>query len=89
MFGSHIAAMEPSPVKVHDWRNDVITIGHSPAEMVRHATQGMVDEPWPVQLNKSVWERRLQNPETQDRPLKSLVLSIGQVVPHEVMGMAK
>ncbi|GKY93986.1 hypothetical protein MPSEU_000365400 [Mayamaea pseudoterrestris] len=88
MFGPHIASMDPSPVLIHDWRNDVITIGHSPAEMVRTATRGMVNEPWPVQVNKIVWDRRLKNPETQHRPFKSLVLSIGQVVPHEVMGMA-
>ena len=89
MFGPHIAGMDPSPISVHDWRNDVVTIGHSPAHMVRKATRGLVDEPWPVQLNKCIWDRRLANPETANRPHKSLVLSIGQVVPHEVMGMAK
>jgi nickel-dependent lactate racemase len=41
----------------------------------------MVNEPWPAQLNKVVWEKR----HTKG---KSVVLSIGQVVPHEVMGMA-
>ena len=63
--------------RVHDWRNDVVTIGHVPAEMVRQASDGKVDEPWPAQLNKLVWEGG-----------HDLVLSIGQVVPHEVMGMA-
>jgi nickel-dependent lactate racemase len=87
MYGPHIADMEPSPIIVHDWRNDVVTIGHCPAEMVRAATGGMVDQPWPVQLNTRVWEKRLHDPHKQAH--KSLVLSIGQVVPHEVMGMAK
>ncbi|RHY53389.1 hypothetical protein DYB34_010723 [Aphanomyces astaci] len=37
----------------------------------------IVDEPWPAQLNKLIWEGG-----------HDLILSIGQVVPHEVMGMA-
>jgi hypothetical protein len=41
----------------------------------------MVDEPWPAQLNKLVWSKRNHDPEKQAH--KSLVLSIGQVVPHE------
>ena len=44
----------------------------------------MVKEPWPAQLNKFVWEKR-KHEAGKPRPL---VLSIGQVVPHEVMGMA-
>lgn len=87
MYGDHMANMEPTPIIVHDWRNDVVTIGHSPAEMVKKATRGMVEKPWPAQLNRKVWEKRLHDPEKQAH--KSLVVSIGQVVPHEVMGMAK
>jgi len=64
-------------VRVHDWRNDVVTIGHVPREMVLAASDGQVDEPWPAQINKLIWEGG-----------HDLVLSIGQVVPHEVMGMA-
>lgn len=86
MFGEELAAKEPTPFMVHDWRNDVETIGHAPAEMVRIATHGILDEPWPAQLNKFVWEKRRHDPAKQAH--KSLVLSIGQVVPHEVMGMA-
>ena len=56
----------------------MITIGHAPKEMVKKATHGLVDEPWPAQLNKKVWEKRHFDPEKQ--PHKSLVLSIGQVV---------
>jgi nickel-dependent lactate racemase len=87
MYGEHLANMDPTPILVHDWRNDVVTIGHSPAEMVKKATRGMVEKPWPAQLNRKVWEKRLHDPEKQAH--KSLVVSIGQVVPHEVMGMAK
>lgn len=86
MFGDALADKKPDPFVVHDWRNDVVTIGTAPADMVRSATNGMVDQEWPAQLNKLVWEKRHHDPTKQAH--KSLVLSIGQVVPHEVMGMA-
>jgi len=88
MFGDELADKKDpcSPFVVHDWRNHVVTIGHAPANMVSAATNGMVKQQWPAQLNKLVWEKRHYNP--QQQPHKSLILSIGQVVPHEVMGMA-
>ena len=88
MFGDELADKKHpcSPFVVHDWRNDVVTIGHAPADMVSEATNGMVKQQWPAQLNKLVWEKRHHDPQTQ--PHKSLILSVGQVVPHEVMGMA-
>jgi nickel-dependent lactate racemase len=64
-------------IRVHDWRNDVVTIGEVPAEFVSRATDGLWTRPWPAQLNRLIWEGG-----------HDLVLSIGQVVPHEVMGMA-
>ena len=63
--------------RVHDWRNDVITAGIVPGEFVEEITGGAVKYPWPAQLNKLVWEGG-----------HDLILSIGQVVPHEVIGMA-
>ena len=63
--------------RVHDWRNDVVKIGEVPASMVKEASKGAVNETWPAQLNRLVWEGK-----------HDMVLSIGQVVPHEVMGMA-
>ena len=53
---------------------------------VSDATNGMVKQSWPAQLNKHVWDKRCHN--SKDQLPKSLVLSVGQVVPHEVMGMA-
>jgi nickel-dependent lactate racemase len=64
-------------IREHDWRNDVVTIGEVPATFVRQATEGLWTRPWPAQLNRLIWEGG-----------HDLVLSIGQVVPHEVMGMA-
>ena len=34
MFGDALATKHPSPFLVHDWRNDVVTIGSAPEEMV-------------------------------------------------------
>ena len=64
-------------IRVHNWRTDVVTIGQVPAEFVAEATGGIYKKPWPAQLNRLVWEGR-----------HDLILSIGQVVPHEVIGMA-
>lgn len=61
----------------HRWREDVVTIGHVPAEFVSEVTGGVWNRPWPTQLNKLVWQGG-----------HDLILSIGQVVPHEVIGMA-
>jgi len=63
--------------RVHDWRRDVVTIGTVPAEFVAEATEGIYTKPWPAQLNRMIWEGG-----------HDLILSIGQIVPHEVVGMA-
>ncbi len=63
--------------RVHDWRNDVITLGTVPAEYVKEVSEGAVDYPWPAQINKLLIDGNFD-----------LILSIGQVVPHEVVGMA-
>ncbi len=63
--------------RLHDWRKDVVTVGTVPAEFVSKITGGAVDYSWPAQLN------RLVNNGGHD-----LILSVGQVVPHEVIGMA-
>jgi len=61
----------------HRWRDDVVTVGEVPGEFVAEVTEGICDKPWPAQLNKLVWQGG-----------HDLILSIGQVVPHEVIGMA-
>jgi nickel-dependent lactate racemase len=61
----------------HDWRNDVVTLGTVPGEFVKEVSEGAVDYPWPAQVNKLLVEGGFD-----------LILSIGQVVPHEVVGMA-
>ena len=64
-------------VREHRWRSDVVTVGEVPGEFVRQATENAWTEPWPAQMNKRIWAGG-----------HDLVVSIGQVVPHEVMGMA-
>jgi nickel-dependent lactate racemase len=63
--------------RYHNWRTDVETIGEVPAEYVAQVTEGIYREAWPCQMNRLIWEGG-----------HDLVLSIGQVVPHEVIGMA-
>jgi len=64
-------------IRPHRWREDVLTIGQVPAEFVTQATEGIWTRPWPAQLNRLVWQGG-----------HDLIVSIGQVVPHEVIGMA-
>jgi nickel-dependent lactate racemase len=73
MFGE----MPKNLFRVHDWRNDVITLGIIPSDYVKEVSGGAVDYSWPVQVNKLLEEGGFD-----------LILSIGQVVPHEVVGMA-
>lgn len=63
--------------RYHNWRTDIVTVGDVPGSYVSEVTEGIWKEPWPCQMNKLIWEGG-----------HDLVLSIGQVVPHEVIGMA-
>lgn len=63
--------------RVHDWRNDIVTLGEIPGDFIKEISEGKVDYPWPAQINKRLAEGN-----------HDLILSVGQVVPHEVSGMA-
>lgn len=63
--------------RVHNWRRDVLTLGRLEAAWVEEAAEGAVRFDWPVQVNKALLEGEF-----------SLIVSLGQVVPHEVAGMA-
>jgi len=63
--------------RVHDWRNDVVSLGEVPAEFIHQVSEGKLDYTWPAQVNRILLEGGYD-----------LILSIGQVVPHEVVGMA-
>lgn len=87
-LGTH-AAMSPEEIsrmfggvphslfRVHDWRKDVATLGVVPSSFVEEVSEGRVSYTWPAQVNKLLLEGGYD-----------LILSPGQVVPHEVIGMA-
>ncbi|WP_321992160.1 lactate racemase domain-containing protein [Marispirochaeta aestuarii] len=61
----------------HRWRKDLSTLGTVPAEFVREQTGGKLDFDWPAQVNSLLADGG-----------HDLILSVGQVVPHEVIGLA-
>jgi nickel-dependent lactate racemase len=63
--------------RVHHWRTDVETLGEVPAEFIHEQSEGKLNYAWPAQVNRLL-----------TRGGFDLILSIGQVVPHEVIGMA-
>jgi nickel-dependent lactate racemase len=63
--------------RVHDWRNDIVTLGEVPSKFMLEVSEGKLDYTWPAQVNKLLRDGG-----------HDLILSIGQVVPHEVVGMA-
>jgi nickel-dependent lactate racemase len=87
-LGTH-AAMQPEQIsrmfgampqvlfRVHNWRTDVETLGEVPAEFIREQSEGKLNYAWPAQVNRLITQGGFD-----------LILSIGQVVPHEVIGMA-
>ncbi len=78
MFGT----MPPALFRVHNWRTDVVTLGEVPATFIQSQSEGKLDYTWPAQVNRLLVEG------PGDGSRFDLVLSIGQVVPHEVIGMA-
>ena len=63
--------------RVHNWRTGITTVGEVPGEFVKQVSGGAVDFAWPAQLASLIWTGQ-----------HDLILSAGQVVPHEVVGMA-
>jgi len=87
-IGTHFATTEQEiqrmfgdvPVglfREHDWRHGIATLGEVPAEFIKDVSEGKLDWPWPAQVDKLLIDGGFD-----------LMLSIGQVVPHEVVGMA-
>ena len=62
---------------IHDWRRDVLRLGEVPAEYVKQVTEGLWQDPVDVEINRRIMD-----------PAYDLIISPGQVVPHEVVGMA-
>jgi nickel-dependent lactate racemase len=76
-IGHMYAGVPASLFRTHDWRNDIDTLGEVPSDFIHEQSEGKLDYAWPAQVNKLL-----------TRGGFDLILSIGQVVPHEVVGMA-
>jgi nickel-dependent lactate racemase len=61
----------------HNWRTDVTRVGVVPGGFVEEVSEGLLDYSIAVEINRELVEGGYD-----------LILSIGQVVPHEVVGMA-
>jgi nickel-dependent lactate racemase len=87
-LGTH-AAMSPTQLRsmfgkiphelfrVHNWRTDAEALGEVPASFICGQSEGKLNYAWPAQVNRLIVRGGFD-----------LVLSLGQVVPHEVIGMA-
>ena len=73
MFGS----IPHARIHPHDWRAGVVRVGTVPAEVVKEKMAGKVDWPMPIDLNTMLMREQWD-----------LVINIGHVVPHEVLGFA-
>jgi nickel-dependent lactate racemase len=76
-IGRMFGAMPQELFRVHNWRTEVETLGEIPADFIREQSEGKLHYAWPAQVNRLI-----------TRGGFDLILSIGQVVPHEVIGMA-
>ncbi len=81
MSSAQISAMfgdvPQSLFHIHNWRTDIETIGEVPSAFICEQSEGKLNFSWPAQVNRLLLEGDF-----------GLILSIGQVVPHEVIGMA-
>ncbi|MFP5226452.1 MAG: lactate racemase domain-containing protein [Acidobacteriota bacterium] len=73
MFGD----MPQSLFHIHNWRTDIETIGELPASFIEEQSEGKLHYTWLAQVNRLLLNGNFD-----------LILSVGQVVPHEVIGMA-
>jgi nickel-dependent lactate racemase len=73
MFGS----IPEERILKHDWRNGVKTIGEVPADFVKEVSHGKADWAIPVCVNRTLLEGGWD-----------LIINVGHVVPHEVLGFA-
>lgn len=62
---------------VHHWRDDVTKIGTVNRNYIKEISEGIFEEDIAVEVNKTLLDEKYD-----------LILSIGQVVPHEVAGMS-
>jgi nickel-dependent lactate racemase len=64
-------------IRVHDWQKGLVQMGEIPGRRLRELSGGKVDYPVRIEVDRLVAEGGYD-----------LIISAGQVVPHEVIGMA-
>lgn len=64
-------------IHAHDWRNGCVKVGEISAEEVAASCGGVADWPIPITLNRMLMEGKWD-----------LIIHLGHVVPHEVLGFA-
>ena len=64
-------------ILVHHWQSDTVRLGYVPAEVCAEISNGLFPEQIDVEVNHLLVDGGYD-----------LILSVGQVVPHEVVGMA-
>jgi nickel-dependent lactate racemase len=70
-------AVPKEAIIVHHWQSDTIRLGYVPAEVCAEISGGLFPEQIDVEVNHLLFDGGYD-----------LILSVGQVVPHEVVGMA-
>jgi nickel-dependent lactate racemase len=73
MFGS----IPKSLFRIHDWQKGLTTLGEAPAELIQDLSEGKLNYSIPFQVD-----------DLAAKGSHDLIVSIGQIVPHEVIGMA-
>ncbi len=73
MFGS----IPEERIYPHDWRGGCVKVGELSGEVVKQTTGGVADWPFPIVLNRMLMQEKWD-----------LIINIGHVVPHEVLGFA-
>ncbi|MEJ2495270.1 MAG: lactate racemase domain-containing protein [Ignavibacteriaceae bacterium] len=76
-IGKMYPAVPKSLFRIHKWREDLHTFGDVPSDFINDISEGKLNYSIPAQTNKLLVDGNFD-----------LILSIGQVVPHEVIGMA-
>lgn len=61
----------------HNWRTDVVKLGEVPGDYISRITDGLWRDSVSVEINRRVMDEKYD-----------LIISPGQVVPHEVIGMS-
>jgi len=73
MFGS----IPEERIHAHDWRDGCVRVGEIPADFVEEVSGGAADWAIPIDINRMVIKEQWD-----------LIINVGHVVPHEVLGFA-